>query len=99
MIMTGRAVAAEEALRIGLVHEVAEADTLEAAFEFARRLTGYSLPVLRMARDAVMRAGDTTLADGLRVEADLATLAFQTADAVEGMDAFASKRTAEFKDA
>lgn len=99
MIMTGRAVTAEEALRIGLVHEVTETDTLEAALAFAGRFTGYSLPVLRMARDAVMRAGDTTLADGLRVEADLATLAFQTADAVEGMDAFASKRTAEFKDA
>ncbi len=99
MIMTGRAVGAEEALRIGLLHEVAEGDTLEAALAFAARFSGFSLPVLRMAREAVLRSGDTGLADGLRIEADLATLAFQTADAAEGMDAFASKRPAEFRDA
>lgn len=98
MIMTGRTVAADEALRIGLVNEVTESDVVEAALAFVQRFTVYSLPALRCARDAVLRAGDTPLADGLRVEADLATIAFQTADAVEGMEAFAQKRKPEFKD-
>jgi enoyl-CoA hydratase len=99
MIMTGRAIGAEEALRIGLVQEVADGDVVDAAIQFAGRFTAYSLPVLRMAREAVLRAGDTTLSEGLRIEADLATLAFQTADAAEGMDAFANKRQAGFRDA
>lgn len=99
MIMSGRAVGAEEAHQIGLVHALTDGDAVEAALDFAKRFTVYSLPVLRMARDAVLRAGETPLAEGLRLEADLATLAFQTADAAEGMEAFAQKRPAVFKDA
>jgi len=99
MIMTGRTVSADEALQIGLVHTVADGDVLEAALSFAKRFTGYSLPVLRLAREAVLRSADCSLGEGLRVEADLATLAFQTADATEGMNAFADKRSPEFRDA
>lgn len=99
MIMTGRTVGAEEAERIGLVNKVVEGDTLEGAIAFARTFTCYSLPVLGFARDAVRRALDLPISEGLKVEADLSTLAFQTADAEEGMAAFAEKRKAEFKDA
>ncbi len=98
MIMTGRAVGAEEALSIGLVHAVEEGDLLVAAAAFARRFAGFGLPALRLARDAVRRAGDVPLHEGLRVEADLSTLAFQTRDAEEGMAAFEEKRPAEFQD-
>src|SRR5690606_18504066 len=56
MIMTGRTVSADEALQIGLVHTVADGDVLEAALSFAKRFTGYSLPVLRLAREAVLRS-------------------------------------------
>ena len=45
-----------------------------------------------------MRALDTPLTEGLKIEADLSTLAFQTGDAAEGMSAFMEKRKARFKD-
>jgi enoyl-CoA hydratase len=54
--------------------------------------------VLGFAREAVMRALDTPLSEGLRIEADLSTLAFQTRDAVEGMAAFIEKRKPRFED-
>ncbi len=98
MIMTGRTVDAEEAARIGLVNRLIDGDALQQGIAFARELTCYSLPVLGFAREAVKRALDNSVAEGLRVEANLSTLAFQTQDAAEGMDAFASKRKAEFKD-
>jgi enoyl-CoA hydratase len=77
---------------------VVEGDLFEAGQAFAREMTGYSLPVLGLARDAIRRAHDLPLHDGLKIEADLSTLAFQTADAVEGMTAFIEKRKAVFKD-
>lgn len=99
MIMTGRTVGAEEAERIGLVNRIVEGDTLEGAVTFARTIAGFSLPVLGFAREAVRRALDLPIHEGLKIEADLSTLAFRTADAEEGMAAFAEKRKAEFKDA
>lgn len=99
MIMTGRTVGAEEAERIGLVHRLVEGNTLDGAIAFARSFTCFSLPVLGFAREAVRRALDLPIHDGLKVEADLSTLAFRTGDAEEGMAAFAEKRKPEFKDA
>jgi enoyl-CoA hydratase len=99
MIMTGRTVDAEEAERIGLVNRIAEGDLLEAGKTFAAGFTRYSLPVLGFARSAVSRACDLPLHEGLRVEAELSTLAYNTADAVEGMAAFEEKRKPEFRDA
>jgi enoyl-CoA hydratase len=98
MILTGRTVAAAEALAIGLVSRVAEGDLVEAGKSFAREMTGYSLPALRLARDAVHRGLQTTLHEGLAIEADLNTLAFQTTDAAEGMTAFLEKRKPAFRD-
>lgn len=98
MILTGRTVAADEALAMGLLNEVVDGDPLEAAMRFARRFTGYSLPVLNLARSAVMRALDVPLHQGLAIEADLSTLAYQTKDAEEGMAAFEDKREARFRD-
>lgn len=65
---------------------------------FADSFSRYSLPVLGFARSAVMRALDVPLHEGLKIEADLSTLAFQTRDSVEGMAAFVAKRKPEFKD-
>jgi enoyl-CoA hydratase len=99
MILTGRTVGAEEALRIGLVNRLVDDDLLESGKSFAREMTAYGLPALRLARDAVHRGIATTLAEGLKIEADLNTLAFQTADAKEGMTAFLEKRKPVFRDA
>jgi enoyl-CoA hydratase len=98
MILTGRTVDAAEAERIGLVNRIVAGDLTEAGITFAREMTGYSLPVLGLARDAIRRAHDLPLHDGLQIEADLSTLAFQTQDAAEGMTAFVEKRKAVFKD-
>jgi enoyl-CoA hydratase len=98
IILTGRYVKADEAERIGLVNRVVPGDLLEAGFALADEFTRYSLPALEFARKAVQRAGDVPLEEGLRIEADLSTLAYRTADAEEGMAAFEEKRTPEFRD-
>jgi enoyl-CoA hydratase len=98
MIMTGRTVDAEEAHRIGLVHALIEGAALEQGIAYARTFSCYSLPVLGFAREAVARALATPLEEGLKIEADLATLAYQTKDAAEGMAAFMEKRKPKFHD-
>jgi enoyl-CoA hydratase len=98
IVMTGRTVNADEAERIGLVHRLIDGDLIEAGKAFAREMTQYGLPALALARDAVMGALDGTLDDGLKREADLNTLAFQTEDATEGMTAFIEKRKPAFED-
>lgn len=99
IIMTGRMVSAEEAERIGLVNRLVDGDALEGGIAFAREFSKFSLPVLALAREAVMRAGDTPINEGLKIEAELNTLAFQTEDVKEGIAAFLGKREAIFKDA
>ena len=100
MIMTGRTVRAEDAQAIGLVHRlVSEDDRLAEAFAFAREFSKFSLVALGYAREAVQRALSTTLQDGLKIEAEISTLAFQSKDAQEGITAFIEKRTPNFTDA
>ncbi len=99
MIMTGRTVSAEEAARIGLVSATVTENVVDAALAFAAGFTGYSLPVLALARAAVQRAGTQSLQEGLRMEADLSTLAYRMTDAEEGMAAFSEKRPPVFRDA
>ena len=99
IVMTGRTVGSEEAERIGLVSKIVDGDApMDAAITFARQFTCYSLPVLKLARESVMRALDVSVLEGLKIEADLNTLAFQTEDSLEGMNAFVDKRDAVFKD-
>jgi enoyl-CoA hydratase len=98
LILTGRTVSAAEAERIGMINRIVDSDLVAAGQAFAREMTGFSLPVLGLARDAIRRAHDLPLHDGLKIEADLSTLAFQTEDAAEGMTAFVEKRKPVFKD-
>ncbi len=98
IVMTGRTVMADEAERIGLVNRLADNDLIAAGKAFAREMSGYGLPALALARDAVARALDLPLDEGLKAEAELNTLAFQTADATEGMEAFLAKRKPVFRD-
>ncbi|MFG1346632.1 enoyl-CoA hydratase-related protein [Xanthobacter autotrophicus DSM 431] len=100
MILTGRTVRAEEALSIGLVNRiVGTQDRLADAFAFAREFSSYSRVALTHARAAIQRALAQPLHEGLKTEADLSTLAFQSKDAQEGIAAFIEKRPAKFTDA
>jgi enoyl-CoA hydratase len=98
LTMTGRTVPADEALAIGLVNRIVQPPGLEAAFAYAREFTGYGLLALQFARDAILRSVDLPLHDGLRMEADMSTLSYRTADAHEGMQAFVEKRKPQFRD-
>jgi enoyl-CoA hydratase len=98
MILAARTVDAPTAAAWGLVNKVIDGEPVAAGMAFAREFSGYSLPVLGFAREAVMRALDTPIHEGLKIEADLSTLAFQTADAAEGMAAFLEKRKPAVKD-
>lgn len=98
MVMTGRTVGAEEALAMGLVNRIVQPPGLDAAKAYAREFSGHGLRALQFAREAVQRALDVPLHEGLRMEADLSTLAYRTRDAAEGMQAFVEKRKADFRD-
>jgi enoyl-CoA hydratase len=98
MILLGRTVGAEEAERIGLVHRLVDGSATDGAIALVREFSSYGLLALGLARDAVIRALDVPIHEGLKIEADLSTLAFGTADAEEGMAAFSEKRKAVFRD-
>ena len=98
MVMTGRMVGAEEALGMGLINRIVETPVLDGAVEYAREFASFSLPVLRYSREAVMRADQSSLSEGLQIERDLNTLAFQGEDSTEGAMAFLEKRTPKFQD-
>ncbi|MEO1193710.1 MAG: enoyl-CoA hydratase-related protein [Pseudomonadota bacterium] len=100
MILTGKTVDAETAERWGLVNRIVAAEEgLAEAEALAGAFARFSQPVQGFARAAVTRAADLPLHEGLKVEAELSTLAYQTADAEEGMAAFEEKRKPEIRDA
>ncbi|MCH9668454.1 MAG: enoyl-CoA hydratase [Actinomycetia bacterium] len=97
LILTGRNMGAEEAERAGLVSRVVAADSLlEEAEATAETIAGMSLSASRMAKEAVNRAFESTLAEGLLYERRLFHSAFATDDQTEGMNAFTEKRAANF---
>ena len=98
LILTGQAISASEAERIGLVNCLVEGDGLQAAIKFSRRFTGYSSVALAHARNATKRALDQPVHAGLKIEADCSTQAYQSKDAAEGMRAFVEKRAPVFLD-
>lgn len=97
LILTGRNMDAEEAERAGLVSRVVPADSLLAeAKSVAQTIAGMSLSASRMAKEAVDRAFETTLSEGLLYERRLFHSAFATDDQTEGMNAFSEKRSPNF---
>jgi len=97
MILTGARIDAREALRIGLVDRVVPAAELTAsALELARTLAAKAPVALRYAKEAVVKGLELPLADGLRLENDLATLLRTTEDRIEGAKAFLEKRKPRF---
>ncbi|MEV1133272.1 enoyl-CoA hydratase [Rhodococcus coprophilus] len=98
MCLTGRNMDAEEAERAGLVSRVVPAaELLEVALDAATTIASMSLPAAIMAKEAVNRSFETTLAEGVRFERRVFHSTFATADQKEGMAAFVEKRTPEFK--
>ena len=97
MILTGRTIDAAEAERIGLVSRVVPAENLlEEANTVATTIAQMSRSASRMAKEAVNRAFESSLAEGLLYERRLFHSAFATDDQTEGMAAFTEKRTANF---
>jgi enoyl-CoA hydratase len=97
IIMTGRMVAADEALAIGLVDKVVPAEEVyPAAVELVRRYATGPAQALRAAKLAIDGGLDRDLAAGLAWESQLFAGLFATADRAEGMAAFVEKRKPDF---
>ncbi|MEO5820819.1 MAG: enoyl-CoA hydratase-related protein [Vicinamibacteraceae bacterium] len=97
LILTGRRVAAPEALALGLVTRVYPAATLRAeSMAFARELAAKAPIAVRLALDAVRAGLEQPLAEALAHEAALFGLVAATDDMREGTRAFLEKRPATF---
>ena len=97
LILTGRMIDAAEALRIGLVARVyPAADLMAEALAAAATIAGYGRLAVMAAKEAVGRADETSLAEGVRFERRLFHGLFGTEDQKEGMAAFVAKRAAGF---
>jgi len=98
MILTGRMMDATEAERANLVSRVFPADQLiPEALKIAERIAGMSPVAVALAKQAVNRAFETTLAEGVRHERALFLSLFGTPDQREGMAAFIEKRKPAFR--
>lgn len=97
MILTGRNIDAAEAERSGLVSRVVATESLlDEAKAVAKTISEMSLSASMMAKEAVNRAFESSLAEGLLFERRIFHSAFGTADQSEGMAAFVEKRPANF---
>lgn len=98
MCLTGRMMDAAEAERSGLVSRVVPAaELLDEAMKAAEQISKLSTPITMMAKEAVNRAYETTMAEGIRFERRLFHSTFATNDQKEGMAAFSEKRKPDFK--
>jgi enoyl-CoA hydratase len=98
MILSGRMIDAVEAERCGLVSRVVANDKLlEEALRLADKIAAQSRQAVLAAKEAVNRAFETTLAEGVRFERRLFHALFSTEDQKEGMAAFVEKRKPQFK--
>jgi enoyl-CoA hydratase len=98
MVLTARMMDAAEAERAGLVSRVVPAASLlDEALATATTIAGYSLPAVMMAKEAVNRAYEAPLTEGILFERRLFHSLFATADQKEGMAAFIEKRPPRFQ--
>ena len=98
LILTGRMMDAAEAERSGLVARVVPlADLMTEALKAAETVASKSLPSVMMAKEAVNRAFEMPLAEGITYERRLFHSLFATEDQKEGMAAFVEKRPPQFK--
>ena len=97
LVLTGKIIDAKEALDYGLVSKVVELNILNKEVEdLAQSIASKSLPVLMLAKEAVIRSYETTLSEGMVNERRLFQSTFALKDRKEGMEAFLNKRAPKF---
>jgi len=98
MILTGRMMDAQEAERANLVARVVPAaEVVAEAVKIGEKIAELSAPAVAIAKEAVNRAYETTLSEGVKFERRIFQSLFATEDQKEGMAAFAEKRKAAFR--
>jgi enoyl-CoA hydratase len=98
MCLTARMMDAQEAERAGLVSRIVPAaDLVDEAIKTAAKIADLSQPIVMMTKEAVNRAYETTLTEGVRFERRLFYSMFASEDQKEGMTAFVEKRKPDFK--
>jgi enoyl-CoA hydratase len=98
LVLTARMMDAQEAERTGLVSRVVPAEkVVEEALEVAAVIASFSLASVMLAKEAVNRAYETTLTEGMIFERRLFHALFATHDQKEGMAAFLERRPALFR--
>lgn len=97
MVLMRKEVAAEEALRSGLVHELVDVHDLSARVEkLCGRLTSLGPLALEYAKEAVVEGAHLAMPDALRLETDLNILLQASTDRDEGLRAFLARRSPAF---
>ena len=98
MCLTGRMMDAEEAERAGLVSRIVPAaELVDEAVKVAQRIAAMSRPAAMLVKDAVNRAYETSLSEGIRYERRMFQSVLGTPDQYEGMSAFIEKRKPVYK--
>ncbi len=98
MVLNARTLTAEEAARFGLVNRVVPVEVyLDEALKLAQEIAARAPLAVRLAKEAVNNAFETSLTDGLADERRAFYLLFSTDDQKEGMAAFVEKRKPEWK--
>ncbi|RFM32780.1 enoyl-CoA hydratase-related protein [Chitinophaga silvisoli] len=98
MVLTGKFITATEALNAGLINRIVPVELyLQEAFRLATEIAAQSPLAVRMAKESVLKAFDSSLEEGLHFERKNFYLLFASEDQKEGMQAFVEKRTPVFK--
>lgn len=98
MVLNNRTLTADEALHYGLVNRVVPVERyLDEALELATEIASRAPIALRLAKEAILQAFESSLSDGLADERRAFYLLFATQDQKEGMAAFIEKRKPEWK--
>lgn len=98
MILTGKFISAAEALQAGLINKIIPVELyLEEAIKLASEIAQMPPLAVKMAKESVLKAFETSLEEGLAYERKNFYMLFSSIDQKEGMKAFIEKRKAEFK--
>ncbi len=97
LVLTGRMLSAEEALSAGLISRIVPTESyFDDALKLAHDMAAKGPIALKIGKEAIARAFETTLTEGVQFERSLFYILFSTEDQKEGMKAFMEKRKAAF---